>query len=138
MDFRESYVFCTKENESFGLQFCHTSWIFSESLWSNYFDIGNTSGIINTTKELDRENVTTSIVITVTVSDCSAPENKSEVCDNYTSSNDSAHQNATVNITILDEDDNPPVFTLKEILVGMRRNVEEGSLLNLQLKVCKV
>ena len=40
-----------------------------------------------------------------------------------------------VDVTILDLDDNPPVFTNKEIQIGMRRNVKQGSLLNLQLKV---
>ena len=70
----------------------------------------------------------------MTVTDCSAPENKSSVCDNYTTTTDAGRQRTVVDITILDLDDNPPVFTNKEIQVGMRRNIKQGSLLNLQLK----
>ena len=104
--------------------------------WSDDFVVFN-NGTIVTTTGFDRENIS-SLILHVTVEDCSAPENKSNVCDNYTTTTDSGRQQTVVDVTILDVDDNPPVFTDKEIQVGMRRNVKQGSLLNLQLKVCSI
>ena len=70
------------------------------------------------------------------MSDCSQPENRSEVCDNVTISTDSLEQSTNVHITVIDVDDNPPVFTQHQMSYGMRRTVKPESLLNLQLRVC--
>ena len=118
----------------------------SDSTWSEYFNIENDNsvGTIKTVKTLDRENpalnhenITSTIKLIIVVRDCSAPENKSDVCDNVTKSGSNGiSQTAIVLITVEDEDDNSPAFNTKEISFGMRRNVRQGSILNLQLKVC--
>lgn len=85
---------------------------------------------------LDYENKT-HYSFTVGVKDCSLSGNISE-CGNVTHIKDPSSQE-TINVTVrvVDENDNPPVFKVKEISVGMRRKTEVNTTLDISLKVWK-
>lgn len=60
--------------------------------------------------------------------------NVSEGCGNVTQDTD-GRTTQTVQINIIDANDNPPMFEVAEIPFGMRRVTEVGTILELVLKV---
>lgn len=61
--------------------------------------------------------------------------NVSEGCGNVTQDTTGGRTTQTVQINIIDANDNPPMFEVAEIPFGMRRVTEVGTILELVLKV---
>jgi len=101
-----------------------------------HFKINANSGEITTNISLDAE-ATPTFTLHVSVDDCSSNTNVSEACDLHGVIETSKQPNQTVIVTVTDMNDNPPIFTRKEVTVGMRRIVEVRHNLDLSLKVCR-
>lgn len=74
-------------------------------------------------------------LFTVRVRDCSITSNISE-CSNVKHVHDpNIKERISVTVNIVDVNDNPPVFKVDEITVGMRRVTEVWTPLDISLKV---
>ncbi|CAC5415594.1 CDH23 [Mytilus coruscus] len=82
-------------------------------------------GTIKIIKELDRENTTNAMVSLVIEAVDTSGTNASDQCyDSIFSQNNST--TTIVNIKILDQNDNPPIFKSSYISIGVRRTITTG------------
>lgn len=102
-----------------------TFWFFSNlgGLFSDFFKINDSSGKIEIEKPLDRENMTNDeISLTIEATDVTKPNISSE-CDNIKLQNNTKVQMEVV-ITVLDINDNPPIFKNTQFSKGILRNTK--------------
>lgn len=92
-------------------------------LFSDFFKINDSSGKIEIEKPLDRENMTNDeISLTIEATDVTKPNISSE-CDNIKLQNNTKVQMEVV-ITVLDINDNPPIFKNTQFSKGILRNTK--------------
>ncbi|XP_063446620.1 protocadherin Fat 4-like [Mytilus trossulus] len=92
---------------------------------SGSFKINLKDGTITIIKELDRENTTNAIISLVIEAVDASGTNASDQCyDSIFTQNNST--TTTVNIKILDQNDNPPIFKSSFISIGVRRTITTG------------
>lgn len=92
-------------------------------MFSDFFKINDSSGKIEIEKPLDRENMTNDeISLTIEATDVTKPNISSE-CDNIKLQNNTKVQMEVV-ITVLDINDNPPIFKNTQFSKGILRNTK--------------